>query len=232
MAHRGSLRCTLFCVPACWQSPARDTIDAPQHGPAKTGSRSAPSRQRLPMPHVRVHPRAAWHRCRLLLLPAMRRVRSRLVATRAARGNGATTVPADHLIHRNQPSPSTLVAASCTAGRVHRAPRVATPATQRSTATLRSSSFPPTAPPAHAPRALPARSEDGRQPEPSAHRPPVFRGGTSPLAVHDCTVALPSVTPTLLFASLDAAAHGAHERAGEFRREHSAVRPGVADVRR
>jgi hypothetical protein len=35
-----------------------------------------------------------------------------------------------------------------------------------------------------------------------------------------------------LFASLDAAAHGAHERAGEFRREHSAVRPGVADVRR
>jgi hypothetical protein len=48
----------------------------------------------------------------------MRRVRSRLVATRAARGNGATTVPADHLIHRNQPSPSSLVAASCTAGRV------------------------------------------------------------------------------------------------------------------
>jgi adenylate cyclase len=30
----------------------------------------------------------------------MRRVRSRLVATRAARGNGATTLPADHLIHR------------------------------------------------------------------------------------------------------------------------------------
>jgi serine/threonine protein kinase len=35
-----------------------------------------------------------------------------------------------------------------------------------------------------------------------------------------------------LFASLDAAAYGAHERAGEFRREHSAVRPGVANVRR
>ena len=118
MAHHGFASLHTVCVPACCQSPARATIDAPQHGPAKTGSRSAPSRQRLPLPHVRVHPRAAWHRCRLLLLPAMRRVRSRLVATRAARGNGATTVPADHLIHRNQPSPSSLVAASCTAGRV------------------------------------------------------------------------------------------------------------------
>ena len=102
-------RCTLCACRSSGWAGLRIRSGAPQHGPATTGLRTAPGCRGLPLPDMRLHARAARHGRGLLLLPALRRMRTRLVATRAPRGIGATALSADHLRHRDGRSRSRTI---------------------------------------------------------------------------------------------------------------------------